>query len=67
MGETPLLENTGVTFADAFRIVARCREEGADAHAAGTHYSACPYASELERAAWLDGWTHAMAVGGSHV
>ncbi len=42
-------------------IVSRCRREGADARRAGTPYRDCPYAEELERAAWLDGWSRAAA------
>lgn len=45
----------------ALLIATRCRREGAEARAANIPYRDCPYTEELERAAWLDGWSRAAA------
>jgi ribosome modulation factor len=40
----------------AMLIVSRCRTEGIEAAKLGATAASCPYAEELERSGWLDGW-----------
>lgn len=41
----------------AIMIVERCRKEGAEDSKLGLTASCCPYEEDLEKAAWLDGWS----------
>ena len=41
----------------AILIVERCRKEGREDCKLGLKYSTCPYEEEIEKAAWLDGWS----------
>lgn len=50
-------EVTTDTLCLAKKIIARCRKEGARASWDGFTSDACPYDEELEKAAWLDGWS----------
>lgn len=49
----------GANLMTAMFIVMRCRAEGREAKVQGQPATACPYADELERSGWLDGWSKA--------
>ena len=39
-----------------WEIARRCRREGAEARNSGYTTLACPYESNVDKAAWLEGW-----------